>query len=68
MICTHGGGTLQREHWSCCGVTDQSTPCTNTAGSGTGGRLAVGARVKVRDGVTPAYGWGSARGAIGASH
>ena len=28
----------------------------------------MGARVKVRDGVTPAYGWGSARGAIGASH
>ena len=31
-LCTHPGGILKREHWSCCGVTDRGAACT--AGSG----------------------------------
>lgn len=35
MVCTHAGGVLQREHWSCCGGTSRSAACT-AAGGGSG--------------------------------
>ena len=33
--------------------------------AGGGGKIGVGDRVKVRAGITPAYGWGQAKGAVG---
>lgn len=35
------------------------------SGASSSGRFQVGARVRVRAGITPQYGWGSAKGAIG---
>lgn len=36
VLCAHANGILHREHWSCCGATSQSAPCSAIGSSGGG--------------------------------
>jgi hypothetical protein len=36
VLCTHGSEVLRHEHWSCCGATSQSAPCSATCRSSGG--------------------------------